>query len=166
MKKIILSTLTLFGLLFNANCNTSQLEDTEQLLTDSVELSNVKEEININKLIDALIFVESSGNPNAVSKDSTCIGVLQIKKIVVDDCNEYLTKLKKTPKFCYNDRYNKEKSIEMFHLIQKRYENFKTSRSKTKIEHMIRLWNGGCGYNITTTQPYYEKVIKLYNESI
>ena len=54
----------------------------------------------------------------------------------------------------------------MFLLIQQRYKNFKTNRSQTQIEHMIRLWNGGCGYNLTSTQTYYEKVIKLYNKSL
>lgn len=120
--------------------------------------------VNINLLIESLIAIESNGIENAVSKDSNCIGVLQIKKIIVDDCNEYLLSKGIKKQFNYDDRYNKEKSIEMFHLIQERYRNYKTHRSKTHIEHMIRLWNGGCGYNIKSTQDYYNKVMVVYKK--
>ena len=120
--------------------------------------------VNINLLIESLITIESNGIENAVSKDSNCIGVLQIKKIIVDDCNEYLLSKGIKKQFNYDDRYNKEKSIEMFHLIQERYRNYKTHRSKTHIEHMIRLWNGGCGYNIKSTQDYYNKVMVVYTK--
>lgn len=120
--------------------------------------------VNINLLIESLITVESNGIENAVSKDSNCIGVLQIKKIIVDDCNEYLLSKGIKKQFNYDDRYNKEKSIEMFHLIQERYRNYKTHRSKTHLEHMIRLWNGGCGYNIKSTQDYYNKVMVVYKK--
>ena len=122
--------------------------------------------VNINLLIESLITVESNGIENAVSKDSNCIGVLQIKKIIVDDCNEYLLSKGIKKQFNYDDRYNKEKSIEMFHLIQERYRNYKTHRSKTHIEHMIRLWNGGCGYNIKSTQDYYNNVMVVYTKKV
>lgn len=126
--------------------------------------TNAIENINIDILIESLIHVESNGNEKAISKDGNCIGVLQIKKIVVDDCNDYLTMKKKNNRFTYDDRYNKEKSIEMFYLIQERYKNYKTERSKTYIEHMIRLWNGGCGYNLINTQKYYDKVMSIYTK--
>lgn len=122
--------------------------------------------VNINLLIESLITVESNGIENSISKDSNCIGVLQIKKIIVDDCNEYLLSKGIKKQFNYDDRYNKEKSIEMFHLIQERYRNYKTHRSKTHIEHMIRLWNGGCGYNIKSTQDYYNKVMVVYTKKV
>jgi hypothetical protein len=122
--------------------------------------------VNINLLIESLITIESNGIENAVSKDSNCVGVLQIKKIIVDDCNEYLLSKGIKKQFNYNDRYNKEKSIEMFHLIQERYRNYKTHRSKTHLEHMIRLWNGGCGYNIKSTQDYYNKVMVVYAKKV
>lgn len=122
--------------------------------------------VNINLLIESLINIESNGIENAVSKDSNCVGVLQIKKIIVDDCNEYLLSKGIKKQFNYDDRYNKEKSIEMFHLIQERYRNYKTHRSKTHLEHMIRLWNGGCGYNIKSTQDYYNKVMVVYTKKV
>lgn len=106
------------------------------------------------QVINAIIQVESRGNENAVSKDGKCVGAMQIQKIVVDDCNEYL-KLKKSKKrYTYNDRYSKEKSIEMFYLIQERY-------NKTNdIEKGIRIWNGGpLGHKYKSTISYYNKVL-------
>ena len=133
------------------------------LLTLIVFCSNISSKtvyegtINIELLIESLITVESNGIETAVSKDSNCIGVLQIKKIIVDDCNEYLISKGIKKRFDYEDRY-----IEMFHLIQERYRNYKTYRSKSTMEHMIRLWNGGCGYNLKSTQDYYNKVMVVY----
>ena len=128
--------------------------------------NNIKQDsiINYQNLIESLMFVESNFNTTSISKDGSCVGVLQIKKIVVDDCNEYLHFKKSDKRYKYDDRYDKEKSIEMFYLIQERYRNYKQNRSKNYIEHMIRLWNGGCAYNIKSTQEYYEKVISLYTK--
>lgn len=157
MRKFILFImLTLLCFYSHSYCNDKCIKYSNIITCDTT--------INIANLIDALIQVESNGNPYAISSDSTCVGVLQIKKIVVDDCNEYLLMKGKKNKFNYEDRFNKEKSIEMFLLIQERYCNFKPERSNTYIEHMIRLWNGGCGYKLISTQSYYEKVISIYNK--
>lgn len=120
--------------------------------------------VDMNRLIKAIIQIESKGNTKAISKDGQCVGILQIKKIVVDDCNEFMRVKKSKKRFNYQDRFNKEKSIEMFLLIQEKYKNFNRKKSKTSVEHAIRLWNGGCGYNIKSTQKYYEKVLKLYKK--
>lgn len=111
-------------------------------------------------IINAIIQVESKGQPHVVSKDGKCVGVLQIQKVVVDDCNQYLSYYMKSNQklFTYDDRYDKEKSIEMFILIQKRYN--KTNN----IEKAIRIWNGGCNYSVEKTQKYYDKVIECYNK--
>lgn len=157
MKKfIILSIFILLGMYFEASCNTVKT------LRENITIIDTK--VNMEKLIDALIKVESNGNPNAISPCGTCVGVLQIKTVVVDDCNEYLKMKGKSKRYTYKDRFDKKKSIEMFYLIQERYRNFNSSRSKSDIEHMIRLWNGGCGYKIKATQKYYDKVMKFYNK--
>lgn len=109
-----------------------------------------------NDVINAIIQVESNGNPNAVSPCGESIGAMQIKKIVVDDCNEYLKILKINKKYTYDDRWDVEKSKEMFILIQKRY-------NKTNdIEKAVRIWNGGCCYNKEKTDNYYNKFLKYY----
>lgn len=150
MRKLSILFLILFNF-FIGTCvcyATINTQDESQTKTDWLPI------------IHAIMEVESKGNVNAISKDGTCVGPLQIKKIVVDDCNEYLSVyLKdKTRRFTYEDRLDMEKSIEMFILIQKRYNK------SNSIEKAIRIWNGGCKYSIEKTQGYYDKVIHCYNK--
>lgn len=107
-------------------------------------------------VIDAIIQVESKGNANAVSKD--CAGVLQIRPILVQDVNEYLKMKGKSKRFSLKDRFNLEKSKEMFILYQKRYN------PKNNVEVAIRLWNGGCGYSVEKTNGYLKKVMSHYKK--
>lgn len=106
-----------------------------------------------DNLIHAISFVESRGNEKAISKDGKCVGILQIKKILVDECNRIGNK-----KFTYQDRFNKEKSIEMFNIIQNYYNPTKST------EKAIRLWNGGPNYKKSSTQNYYLEVLKKYKK--
>lgn len=106
---------------------------------------------NWNKLIEAIIHVESGGNPRARSGSS--VGILQITPICVKECNNIL----RTQKYSLSDRYNPEKSKEMFVLIQNKYN------PKHNIERAIRLWNGGPKYSIKNTNRYFNKVMKYFN---
>lgn len=133
-------------------------------VNSQVNVSKFKN-VDVDKLIESIIHVESKGKNHAVSKDGSCVGPLQIRKIVVDDCNEYLKMKKSNKRYSYKDRYNKNKSIEMFLLIQERYKSTNRKKSKTNLEHMIRLWNGGCYYSIKKTQKYFEKVLKQYKNN-
>ena len=71
---------------------------------------------NWNPVMDAIIQVESEGNPNAVSGNS--VGVMQITPILVKDCNDILKRQKSKKRFTLADRYSVAKSKEMFLLIQ------------------------------------------------
>lgn len=144
-KKLILLFFILFSIKVYSNNNT------------------VKNNFDWSRVINAIIQVESKGNEKAVSKCGNCIGVMQIKKIVVDDCNEYLKMKKNKKRYFYNDRYNKEKSKEMFLLMQERYNK------NNNIEYAIKMWNGGCNYKKNTkchkrVNEYYNKVMKEYNK--
>lgn len=111
-----------------------------------------------DKVIEAIIQVESSGNPKAINKKTDAVGIMQIRKIVVDDCNEYLKKLKIDKNFEYEDRWDIQKSKEMFVLIQMRY-------NKTNdIEKAARIWNGGCCYKKESTDKYYQKFLNFYKK--
>lgn len=134
-------------------------------ITLNANCGNVpKPSFDWTNVINAIIHVESKGDENAVSKCGNCVGIMQIKKIVVDDCNEYLRmKGIKNKTFTYQDRYNKEKSIEMFLLIQDRYN--KTNN----VEEGIKIWNGGCCYKtnpklLKQSNKYYLKVMDVYNK--
>ena len=114
-----------------------------------------KNEYDWNKVINAIIQVESKGNASAKSKD--CVGILQIRPILVKDVNEYLKMKKNKKRYTLGDRYSAEKSKEMFILYQKRYN------PTNNVEKAIRLWNGGIGYSVAKTQNYLKRVMKYYN---
>lgn len=87
-------------------------------------------------LIDAMIAVESQGNENAIgSLDS--YGILQIREIMVKECNNILKANNITKMYTHTDAFDKTKSIEMFHLIANKYA------PDGDYEKMARIWNGG-----------------------
>lgn len=106
-------------------------------------------------LINAIIEVESKGNPNAVSGKS--VGILQITPILVKQCNNILKTKKSSKSYTLNSRKSTTKSKEMFILIQEYYNK------EHNLEKAIRLWNGGPNYSIKKTQKYFRKVMKYYN---
>ena len=101
--------------------------------------------------MDAIIQVESEGNPNAVSGKS--VGAMQITPILVKDCNDILKKQKSNKRYTMADRYSVAKSKEMFLIIQQYYN------PENNIEKAIRLWNGGVNYKTKSTNRYYRKVL-------
>ena len=108
---------------------------------------------NWNPVMDAIIQVESEGNPKAVSGNS--VGAMQITPILVKDCNEILKKQKSKKQYTMADRYSVTKSKEMFLILQKYYN------PENNIEKAIRLWNGGIKYSVRATNRYYRKVMAL-----
>lgn len=104
-----------------------------------------------NPVMDAIIEVESEGNPKAVSGNS--VGAMQITPILVKDCNQILKKQKSKKQYTMADRYSVSKSKEMFLIIQKYYN------PENNIEKAIRMWNGGIKYSIRATNRYYKKVL-------
>ena len=106
---------------------------------------------NWNPVMDAIIQVESGGNPNAMSGNS--VGVMQITPILVKDCNQILEKKKSKKRYTLSDRYSEKKSKEMFLLIQSYYNPM------NNVEKAIRLWNGGVNYSVRATNRYFQKVM-------
>jgi len=103
-------------------------------------------------VMEAIILVESEGNPRAVSGKS--VGVMQITPILVKECNNILKSRGSKKRFSLNDRYDVNKSKEMFLLIQSQY-------NKTNdVEKAIRSWNGGPKYTVKSTNGYYQKVLR------
>ena len=108
---------------------------------------------NWNPVMDAIIEVESEGNPRAVSGNSC--GAMQITPIMVEECNNILKKKKSKKRYKLSDRFNVAKSKEMFVLLQSHYN------PQNNIEKAIRSWNGGLRYSVRGTQRYFNKVMKL-----
>ena len=122
---------------------------------DSIWSMQKKSSFDWNPVMDAIIKVESEGNPNAVSGNS--VGVMQITPILVRECNNVLKKMKSNKRYTLDDRYSVEKSKEMFLLIQKYFN------PENNVEKAIRSWNGGMKYSIRATNKYYKKVLAKMN---
>lgn len=108
--------------------------------------------IDWNPVMDAIIKVESEGNPRAVSGNSC--GAMQITPILVKECNNILKKRKSKKRYKLSDRFSVSKSKEMFLLFQSFYNPL------CDVEKAIRSWNGGINYTVKGTQRYFNKVMK------
>ena len=106
---------------------------------------------NWDKVINAIISVESDGNTKAIN--GRCAGPMQISPICVKECNDILKKSGKTLRYKLDDRFSLSKSKEMFLLWQSKYN------PERNIEKAIRSWNGGPYYTIRSTNIYYKKVL-------
>jgi len=132
MKKLIIFTV-LFAFTFSVNAEVS------------------------DNLINALIQVESSNNDSTIGDSGRAVGCLQIWKVVVDDVN----RISKVKKFTYNDRKDRQKSIQIAKIYLNHYGRLyqrKTGRAPTD-EIYSRIWNGGPkGYSKKITKKYWKKV--------
>ena len=139
IKRAVLSSMALFLVSLTASAE------------DSIWTSFKKLSFDWNPVMDAIIQVESEGNPRAVSGNS--VGVMQITPVLVKECNNILQKQKSNKRYTLDDRYSVEKSKEMFLLIQKYFN------PENNVEKAIRSWNGGIKYSVKATNKYYQKVL-------
>ena len=139
IKRAVLSLMALFMMSLSAAAG------------DSIWSMNKKSSFDWNPVMDAIIQVESEGNPRAVSGNS--VGVMQITPVLVKECNNILQKQKSNKRYTLDDRYSVEKSKEMFLLIQKYFN------PENNVEKAIRSWNGGVKYSVKATNKYYRKVL-------
>ena len=114
----------------------------------------IVESITEDQLIKALINVESSNNDNAYRSGEDAAGCLQIRHTMVRDVNRILKRQKSHIRFNFEDRWDRQKSIEMFNIYCNHY-NLVTPEEKA------RCWNGGPrGLQKLSTKRYWEKVKK------
>ena len=102
-------------------------------------------------VIDAIMMVESKGNVKA--RNGIYCGPLQMAPVCVNEVNNILKRRNSSKRYSLNDRFNMQKSKEMFVLFQSFYN------PQNSIERAIRLWNGGIGFSKRATQKYFEKVM-------
>lgn len=108
-------------------------------------------------VIEAIAMVESECKPNKVSKNGLYVGYLQISEILVRECNRIVG----YQKYTYQDRYDKQKSIDMFIDYQERYNR------EGNMEKAIRLWNSGdlnCMNRKMRTEGYYKRVMSKFDQ--
>ena len=101
-------------------------------------------------VIDAIIWHESRGNPNASC--GPYLGVLQIAAILVRECNNILKSRGVKKRFTLNDRRSKERSIEMFYVIMSKYNK------ENDVDKACRIWHGGARYTKKSTQKFVNEI--------
>lgn len=112
-----------------------------------IDIQQIKTEYDYTQLIEAIIAVESEGNVNAVSANGNCCGVLQITPILVKEVNQILG----SDKYSLQDRFDREKSIEMFYIMQHAHN------PSHDLRKAVAIWN--------RSQWYYKKVMNQYNKT-
>jgi len=160
---IILLILVLFFVIDKAKDKINQLQheiDNNIFIIDSLqhEIDTLHWEQDIfynnidNKIISAIMFVESSYNNLAYNPNEDAVGCLQIRKCMVDDINRILKRQNLPVRYSYNDRWSRNKSIQMFDIYCKYYK-------LNTAEEIARCWNGGPnGMQNEMTVGYWEKV--------
>ena len=104
-------------------------------------------EPTFDDLLDAIEWVESKGDSNAVGDGGEAVGSFQIWEIYVDDCN----RISHGKTFYYIDRYSRKESREMVTIYLKHYGG--------TFEEMARKHNGGPqGHKKESTKAYWEKI--------
>jgi len=104
-------------------------------------------------VVIAMIKVESSDNDSAYNSVEDAVGCLQIRPIMVREVNRILKKTGKEERFDLEDRWDREKSLEMFNIWREYHHPNSTD------EVIARNWNGGPnGFNKESTLKYWKKV--------
>lgn len=140
---LLLATISLFSTRNAVKTNENSLK-TDTIV---VYVPNGSENIDWDAFIEALIWIESEDNPNAVGNNDD-VGVLQITPILLEEVNRLLG----DEVYTLEDRYDREKSIEMFNIVQKHHN------PKRNIHLALKIWNSKANLE------YHRKVENKYNE--
>tara|TARA_Y100001937_G_scaffold74309_1_gene101128 strand:+ start:87 stop:533 length:447 start_codon:yes stop_codon:yes gene_type:complete len=140
------------------------LYEIERLPIEEIKIEH-KEEIkpivrDLEDLIEAMVWVESKGDPKAFARRENAAGVLQIRPIMVNEVNRILNIKKDDRFYTLDDRWNEEKSIEMFYVFVDYYHK------DSSYEEIARCWNGGPkGLQKKQTKRYWKKVQNTLNKN-
>ena len=138
---------------------TESIIELEVKTIEEIEVVDVIELTPTEKFLEALIYVESKGNDSAIGDrhlgSNYAVGVLQIRPIMVREVNRILKLKGDDYRFKLKDRYDREKSVQMF-LIWKEFHH-----KDSDYEEIARSWNGGPkGMKNPRTYSYWKKVEK------
>ena len=150
---IVTSTpLSSYEFFDNSWMNYIKVKDIEPIEVKNVQ--RVPQEIVLG-----MIQVESNGNDEAYNESEDAVGCLQIRPIMVREVNRILKMKGEEYRFKMKDRWDREKSLEMF-WIWRDYHH-----PDSDYEIIARNWNGGPnGYKKKATERYWEKVNRCLEE--
>src|SRR6056300_1344645 len=129
-----------------------------------LEPKSIQMALSERDLVSALILVESRGNDSAIGDrhivGGEAVGALQIRPIMVREVNRILKIQKSDKRYTLKDRYDREKTIEMFYV----WKNF--HHKDSDFETIARNGNGGPkGYKNSRTLKYWNKVQKELDDT-
>ena len=136
--------------------NFSKYNQTEnEIIEDTNELNEISyiHLLKEDPLLKAIAFVESSFNIEALSADSSGIGLLQITPVMVEDINRINQLRGDSTVYTLEDRLDPYKSIEMYYIFNDYYNH-------SHPEEIARAWNSGPKWYTKThkTDGYWEKI--------
>lgn len=150
--------VSLFGFMSHDKPTT----DSEQCVikdTISPEIVSSKTQSDWELFVEAVIQVESSGNDSAYNEKEKAAGCLQIRPIMVREVNRKLKKWNAPFRYTLDDRWNREKSIEMFEIMAEQVDCCEELTQEEFFEVVARKWNGGGrGHKKPSTEVYWERV--------
>lgn len=161
----LLISIFLLPFIISGGGNRSSFDNASRERKKIIAVTKIEpkaiEQISVkNNLIPAMIQVESLGNDSAIGDKhlvgNEAVGALQIRPIMLREVNRILKIQKSNKRYSKKDRYDREKSIEMF-MVWKNYHH-----PDGGFETIARNWNGGPrGYKNKRTEHYW---IKIQNE--
>ena len=156
MRKVM---ILLVAPIFVSTHTMEPLEICYEETTIQLEPKDIPVVISERDLVSALISVGSRGNDSAIGDrhivGGEAVGALQIRPVMVREVNRILKIQKSDKRFKLKDRFDRDKTLEMFHI----WKNF--HHKDSDIETIARNWNGGPkGYRNTRTEKYWAKVQK------
>ena len=134
------------------------VEPPLNILSDTLIIDLVPE--ISDRLVHAMINVESRGDDSAFCASEEAAGCLQIRPIMIREVNRLLKRSGNEERFSLTDRWSREKSIEIFDTWRS------LSHPDDSDEVIARCWNGGPhGWKRTATDRYWEKVTAYLYEN-
>ena len=95
-------------------------------------------EVPKDRLLGAVIFVESRYTAGIIKKDESAVGILQIRPIMIEDVNRICRLLHVPRRYYLKDRLSVEKSIEIWYIVQQWYN------PQYDLTLACIVWNGRC----------------------
>ena len=130
--------LALISLIYTLAFNGAYKFETPDSQEEETAMTTQSEEVDMwDAFIEAVIWKESKGDSNAIGDSGKAVGVLQIHPIMVREANRILALAdeSKANYYVYDDRYSREKSIEIFKIVQD-YHN-----ESHDFDKALQIWN-------------------------
>jgi hypothetical protein len=113
--------------------------------------------LDLDRLIPALVQVESNGNPRAVGDNGKALGQLQIWSVVVVDVNRA-----KGTRYTHKDAFDPAKAEAICRAYLSIYCTPRRRGRSPTMEDAARIWNGGPnGHRKSATEKYWHKVARV-----